>query len=142
MSQTAEAISYSRTVHPLFRIVIFDSDRQMRKRPRESLRTIAELEIASLPLSLFVFRIKLVHGTMVFPALCYPRLRCIMAPEVSDSQPVCVSRCLSYSRVPLCNVNAPPNVWYYHITRFLLLLSCSPRSLCPPISCLFLRWIL
>jgi len=30
---------------------------------------------------------------------------------------------------------------YYHITRFLLL-SCSPRSFCPPISCLFLRWVL
>lgn len=42
--------------------------------------------------------------------------------EVSDSQPVCVSRCLAYSHVPLCNVYAPLNVWHYHITR----LSCSP----------------
>lgn len=52
--------------------------------------------------------------------------------EVSDSQPVCVSRCLSCSRVPLCNVYAPPNVWHYHITRLLLP---SPFSLSPsPIS--------
>lgn len=76
-------------------------------------------------------------------ALCYLRLRCIMADEVSDSQPVCVSRRLSYT-LAYHYVTSMPHTEhlvlpYYEIPP-VPPLRCS--SLCPPISCLFLRWVL
>jgi len=70
------------------------------------------------------------HGT-----LCYLRLRCIMTAEVSDSRPVCASRCLSYSRAPLRNANA--SYWTSGITILRDSFCFSPALFLPALSSYF-----